>query len=164
MISLLHTLIEPSLLCRGLSAFVQSLEGGLVGQSLRAALGEELRACLGLVAALEGEVRRALAMANINKLRGDIGNAGVTLKRCVIWTREATMGLWLMSLIVEKSKSEYLDWGLCCPTLTTLQARGGRLISMIHGFSSSHGDPFVGAFAERLLMHVTRPFYDMLRQ
>jgi gamma-tubulin complex component 3 len=35
---------------------------------------------------------------------------------------------------------------------------------MIHGFSSSHGDPFVGAFAERLLMHVTRPFYDMLRQ
>jgi gamma-tubulin complex component 3 len=34
---------------------------------------------------------------------------------------------------------------------------------MIHGFSS-HGDPFVGAFAERLLSHVTRPFYDMLRQ
>ena len=35
---------------------------------------------------------------------------------------------------------------------------------MIHGFSSSHGDPFVGAFAERLLTHVTRPFYDMMRQ
>lgn len=35
---------------------------------------------------------------------------------------------------------------------------------MIHGFSSSHGDPFVGAFAERLLSSVTRPFYDMLRQ
>ena len=35
---------------------------------------------------------------------------------------------------------------------------------MIHGFSSSHGDPFVGAFAERLLSHITRPFYDMLRQ
>jgi gamma-tubulin complex component 3 len=35
---------------------------------------------------------------------------------------------------------------------------------MIHAFSSSHGDPFVGAFAERLLFHVTRPFYDMLRQ
>lgn len=34
---------------------------------------------------------------------------------------------------------------------------------MIHGFSSSHGDPFVCAFAEKLLTHVTRPFYDMLR-
>ena len=37
------------------------------------------------------------------------------------------------------------------------------MISLIHGFSSSHGDPFVGAFAEKLLAHVTRPFYDMLR-
>lgn len=35
---------------------------------------------------------------------------------------------------------------------------------MIHSFSSSHGDPFVAAFAERMLTQVTRPFYDMLRQ
>jgi gamma-tubulin complex component 3 len=35
---------------------------------------------------------------------------------------------------------------------------------LVHGFSSSHGDPFVGNFAEKLLSHVTRPFYDMLRQ
>jgi len=35
---------------------------------------------------------------------------------------------------------------------------------MVHKFSTSHGDPFVGAFAERMLVHVTRPFYDMLRQ
>ena len=35
---------------------------------------------------------------------------------------------------------------------------------MIHNFSTSHGDPFVGAFAERMLIHVTRPFYNMLRQ
>lgn len=37
------------------------------------------------------------------------------------------------------------------------------MISLIHGFSSSHGDHFVCAFAEKLLSHVTRPFYDMLR-
>lgn len=42
--------------------------------------------------------------------------------------------------------------------------KGGQLISMIYGFSSTHGDPFVGAFAERMLVHVTRPFYDMLQQ
>ena len=38
------------------------------------------------------------------------------------------------------------------------------MITTIHAFSSSHGDPFVRAFAERVLVHVTRPFYDMLRQ
>ena len=35
---------------------------------------------------------------------------------------------------------------------------------MIHSFSTSYGDPFVSAFAERILAHLTRPFYDMLRQ
>ena len=147
-ISILHTLAEPSLLYRGLSAFVQSADGGLLGQSLRAAIAGELRSYLGLVATLEGQIRRALSSLDETATRGGIGKAGVTLKRCVVWTREATMGLRLMSLISEESKSK----------------RGGQLISLIHGFSSSHGDPMVGAFAERLLIHVTRPFYDMLRQ
>ncbi|TVY48670.1 Spindle pole body component [Lachnellula occidentalis] len=147
-ISILHTLAEPSLLYRGLAKFVQSPDGGLLGQSLRAAISGELRSYLGLVATLEGQIRRALSSLDEREPRGGIGKAGVTLKRCVVWTREATMGLRLMSLISEESKSK----------------RGGQLISLIHGFSSSHGDPMVGAFAERLLIHVTRPFYDMLRQ
>lgn len=37
------------------------------------------------------------------------------------------------------------------------------MISLIHTFASSHGDAFVCAFAEKLLSHVTRPFYEMLR-
>ncbi|KAF2007634.1 hypothetical protein P154DRAFT_516468, partial [Amniculicola lignicola CBS 123094] len=148
LISLLHTLAEPSLLYRGLSEFVESTEGGLVGQSFRSALGKELRSYLGLVATLEGQIRRALAQLDDAQPHQGIGKAGVTLKRCVIWTREATMGLRLMSLMVEESKGK----------------KGGQLISLIHSFSLSHGDPYVGAFAERLLSHVTRPFYDMLRQ
>ncbi|KAF2139298.1 uncharacterized protein K452DRAFT_289851 [Aplosporella prunicola CBS 121167] len=148
LVSLLHTLAEPSLLYRKLADFVESSEGGLVGQSLRSALGIELRAYLGLVATLEGQIRRALAMLDDSQPRQGIGKAGVTLKRCVIWTREATMGLRLMSLIVEESKGK----------------KGGQLISLIHSFSLSHGDPYVGSFAERQLCHVTRPFYDMLRQ
>ena len=147
-ISILHTLAEPSLLYKGLTSFVQSADGGLLSQSLRAAIAGELRSYLGLVAILEGQIRRALSSLDDKEPRGGIGKAGVTLKRCVVWTREATMGLRLMSLISEESKSK----------------RGGQLISLIHGFSSSHGDPMVGAFAERLLIHVTRPFYDMLRQ
>ena len=147
-ISLLHTLAEPSLLYRSLSEFVQSSDVGLIGQSLRSSVGSELRSYLGLIATLEGEIRRALTFLESNEQQGRISKSGVTLKRCVIWTREATMGLRLMSLMVEEAKSK----------------KGGQLISMIHAFSTSHGDPFVGAFAERMLSHVTRPFYNMLRQ
>ncbi|KAJ9164676.1 Spindle pole body component [Coniochaeta hoffmannii] len=147
-ISLLHTLAEPSLLYRGLSTFVTSPAGGLLGQSLRSAINNELRSYLNLVATLEAQIRRALSSLDESAPRGGIGKAGVTLKRCVVWTREATMGLRLMSLIAEESKSK----------------RGGQLVSLIHGFSTAHGDPVVAAFAERLLAQVTRPFYDILRR
>lgn len=106
MVSLLYTLAEPSLLYRSLNEFVQSTDdagGGLIGQSLRAAIGEELRAYLALIGTLENEIRRALAMADHADSRG-IGGVGVTLKRCVYWTRDATMGLRLMSMIVEQAK------------------------------------------------------------
>jgi gamma-tubulin complex component 3 len=106
LISLLHTLAEPSLLYKSLSQFVESSDGGLVAQSLRSAIGTELRAYLGLVATLEGQIRRALTqLAELPGKQG-IGKAGVTLKRCVVWTREATMGLRLMSMIVEESKGK----------------------------------------------------------
>ncbi|KAI2638770.1 Spc98 family-domain-containing protein [Hypomontagnella submonticulosa] len=148
LIGLLHTLAEPSLLYRTLQDFVKTPAKGLLAQSLRAAISNELRSYLTLVATLEGQIRRALSTIDENAPRSGIGKAGVTLKRCVVWTREATMGLRLMSLIAEESKSK----------------KGGQLISLIHSFSSSHGDPVVGAFAERLLMPVTHPWYGILRQ
>ncbi|EPE10632.1 spindle pole body component alp6 [Ophiostoma piceae UAMH 11346] len=147
-ISLLHTLAEPALLYRRLDVFVRSPAKGLLGQSLRAAISSELRAYLSLVATLESQIRRALATLDGAAPRSGIGKAGVTLKRCVVWTREATMGLRLMALIAEESVNK----------------RGGQLISLIHSFSTSHGDPVVGAFAERLLAPVARPFYDILRR
>ncbi|KAJ4373105.1 Microtubule-nucleating Tub4p (gamma-tubulin) complex component [Neocucurbitaria cava] len=147
-ISLLHTLAEPAILYKGLAEFVESGDGGLIGQSFRSALAKELRAYLGLVATLEGQIRRALAKLSEGPAYQGVSKAGVTLKRCVIWIREPTMGLRLMSLMVEESKSK----------------KGGELIALIHSFSLNHGDPYVMAFAERLLSDVTRPFYDMLRQ
>lgn len=147
-VALLHTLAEPCLLYKKLAEFTQNNDGGLVSQSLRAAINTELRSYLSLVATLEGEIRRAMTAVEQDQDKHGVRQAGVTLKRCVIWTRDATMGLRLMTLIVEESK----------------QKRGGQLISLIHGFSSSHGDPFVSTFASRLLVHVTRPFYDMLRR
>lgn len=148
LISLLHTLAEPCLLYRELADFTSESDGGLVSQSLRAAISQELRSHLSLVASLEGEIRRSTAAAEQEETSLAVRKAAVTLRRCVVWTRDATMGLRLLSLVVEESKDK----------------RGGELISLVHSFSSSHGDPFVGAYAERLLTHVTRPFYDMLRR
>lgn len=107
MISLLHTLAEPCLLYRGLAAFADGSEGGLITQALRAAIGDQLRSYLSLVATLEGEIRRALAAAaDESDPKGTVKGA-VTLKRCVVWTREATMALRLMSIIVEEAKSKF---------------------------------------------------------
>ena len=104
-ISILHTLAEPSLLYRSLSDFVESHNEGLIGQSLRSAIAIELRSYLGLISTLESEIRRAISsVENIDHKRG-VGKAGVTLKRCVVWTRDATMGLRLMSVMVEQAKS-----------------------------------------------------------
>ncbi|KAL9130134.1 MAG: hypothetical protein Q9217_001608 [Psora testacea] len=146
-VSILHTLAEPSLLYRSLSEFVESRDEGLVGQSLRSAIGNELRSYLGLISTLEGEIRRAIAV-NTNGAQGRVGKVGVTLKRCVIWTRGATMGLRLMSLMIEEAKNK----------------KGGQLISLIHSFSTSNGDPFITGFAERMLSRVTQPIYDVLRE
>ena len=106
-LSILHALAEPSLLYRGLSKYIQEPAGGLIRQSLRAAVGSELRSYLGLVATLEGEIRRALASMETQEPGSGVGKSGVTLRRCIIWTKEATKGLRLMSVIVEESKSAF---------------------------------------------------------
>ena len=106
-VSLLYTLAEPSLLYRSLSAFVEEKPEGLTAQSLRSAISNELRSYLGLIATLEGEVRRATIAASEGK--GAL-KATVTLKRCVVWTRDATLGLRLMSLIAEESKSKKIPF------------------------------------------------------
>ena len=146
-LSLLYTLSEPCLLYKELADFVSAQGGSLIGQSLRAAISQELRSYLSLVATLEGEIRRTSTALGNGEDAKTIRTASVTLKRCVIWTRDATMGLRLMSLFVEESKKR----------------RGGQIISLIYDLSSSHGDPFVASFAERLLAQVARPFYEMLR-
>ncbi len=107
-ISLLHSLAEPCLLYRNLSAFVESTEGGLVHQSLRAAIANELRLYLSLVATLEAEIRQALVAIGDGREAKGVRKGGVTLKRCMVWTRDATMALRLMSLIVEEARGKLL--------------------------------------------------------
>jgi gamma-tubulin complex component 3 len=107
-VSLLYSLAEPCLLYKGLSVFVENEEGGLVNQSLRAAIAIELRAYLSLVATLEAEIRQALTAIGDGTEPQGVRKGGVTLKRCMVWTRDATMALRLMSLIVEEAQSKLL--------------------------------------------------------
>ena len=111
MISLLHVLAEPSLLYRELSAFTGSSDGGLIGQSLRAAIEGELRTYLEWVSTLEGRIRRALAeldnTTTIGASRPALGKTGISLKRCLVWAREATMKLRLMAVMVTESKRAF---------------------------------------------------------
>ena len=108
LISLLHTLAEPSLLYRKIADFISARNEGLIGQSLRAAINDELRSYLGLIATLEGEIRRAVTALSDAQAGPATSKLGVTLKRCVVWTRDATMGLRLMSVMAEESKSRYI--------------------------------------------------------
>lgn len=110
LISLLHTLAEPSLLYRGLSECVQAPVDGMIAQSLTSAIGNELRSYLALVATLEGEIRRSVKTLDGEGRRGNVGRIGVTLKRCVIWTREATLGLRLMSVMIDGIQSLSNPW------------------------------------------------------
>lgn len=106
-VSVLYALAEPSLLYKGLEAFVHSSEPGLLGQSLRAAIGDKLRSYLKLIAGLEGQIRQTLA----GHSQGESGlRAGVTLKKLVVATREPTRVLRLLSLIAEESKCKSMVW------------------------------------------------------
>jgi gamma-tubulin complex component 3 len=97
-VSLLYSLAEPGLLFRGLQDFIaaeeEGVEVGLVGQSLRGAIKVEIGGWMNLVAGVEAEIRRFLAVEGV---------VGVTLKRCAIWVREGTLGLRLMSVIIEET-------------------------------------------------------------
>ncbi|KTW25846.1 hypothetical protein T552_03119 [Pneumocystis carinii B80] len=143
--SLLCHIVELGLLYKQLFTFISFSHNikksiGLIKQSFFSCLDQELSAYLNLVSTLEVEIRKDLLLPDDQlKMRS------VTLKRIIIWTREASMALRLMALMVENCKN----------------LKGGQLINCILEFSS-HGDPFVHEFSEKLIESLRKPFYDML--
>jgi gamma-tubulin complex component 3 len=127
-ISLLYSLAEPGLLYKSLQTFIATEESGednvgLVGQSLRGAVKGELSGWMNLVAGIEGEIRRFLAQP------ADDQEGGVTLKRCAIWVREGTLGLRLMSVIIEDTNGTHTSSRANC----RLERRCfGRSCPLIH--------------------------------
>ncbi|KAG4301324.1 hypothetical protein PCK1_002250 [Pneumocystis canis] len=145
--SLLSHIVELGLLYKQLSTFISSSQNikktnGLIKQSFFSCLDQELSAYLSLVSALEVEIRKDRLLSDDN-----LEKRSVTLKRVIIWTKDASMGLRLMALMVENCKN----------------LKGGKLINYILEFSS-HGDPFVHEFADKLIESLTKPFYNMLRK
>lgn len=103
--SLLSYIVEPGLLYKQLSIVISSSQdikntNGLIKQSFFSYLDQELSAYLSLVSALEVEIRKDLLLSDDHSEK-----RSVTLKRIIIWTREASMGLRLMTLMVENCKS-----------------------------------------------------------
>ena len=130
-----------------LVSFVEASSGSLTTQSLGAAIGLELRSYLGLISSLEGQIRKALSDVDNGDIRRSLSKSGVSIKRCVIWTREATLGLRLLSFLAAESRTR----------------KGGQLVGHVHRLATIHGDPFIESFCERLLSRITQPFYEMLR-
>ncbi|KAG4303798.1 hypothetical protein PORY_002796 [Pneumocystis oryctolagi] len=143
--SLLSYIVELGFLYKQLSIIVASSQdikktNGLIKQNFFSCLDHELSAYLSLVSTLEVEIRKDLLLSDDN-----LEKRSVTLKRVIIWTREASMGLRLMMLMAETCKN----------------FKGGQLINCILEFSF-HGDPFVHEFAEKLIESLTKPFYNIL--
>ncbi|KAI9273637.1 gamma-tubulin complex component protein [Sporodiniella umbellata] len=113
---------------------------GLVGQSLCAAVQEELTAYYKWIAILEAQVEKQTA-------RGTMNDQSLTLKRLLVWMEDANNKLSLMRVLTEACEDQ----------------KGGALISTLHNYTR-HGDPLFKGFVSHLLQVVSKPFYDMLHR
>ncbi|KAK9331180.1 Spc98 family-domain-containing protein [Lipomyces starkeyi] len=147
MISILHSLVEPALLYKNLTIFIES-PSGLIGQAFRSAIEKELRGYLSLISKIDEEIRKELqAEKDVPEWKRGWSLGGVTLKKCIYWLRDPTIILRLMTDMADKCKDK----------------NGGQLLNVLHSYTS-HGDPFISDFASRLLKDVSRPFYEFLQQ
>ncbi|KAK9366818.1 Spc98 family-domain-containing protein [Lipomyces kononenkoae] len=146
-ISILHSLVEPALLYKNLTIFVES-PSGLIGQAFRSAIKNELRSYLGLISKIGEEIRKELeAEKEVPEWKRGWSLGGVTLKKCIYWLRDPTLILRLLTDMANKCKDK----------------NGGQLLNTLHSYTS-HGDPLISDFAARLLKDVSRPFYEFLQQ
>ncbi|CAO0790021.1 unnamed protein product [Mucor circinelloides] len=113
---------------------------GLVGQSLCAALQQELTEYYKLIAILEAQVEKQM-------INNQVTNQSLTLKKLMMWTLDCNQKLRLMSVLVDVCQGQ----------------KGGALISSIHNYTK-HGDPFIKDYLTKMLQIVSKPFYEMLER
>ncbi|KAK4521457.1 GTP cyclohydrolase II [Mucor velutinosus] len=113
---------------------------GLVGQSLCAALQQELTEYYKLIAILEAQVEKQM-------INNQVTSQSLTLKKLMIWTLDCNQKLRLMSVLVDVCQGQ----------------KGGALIASIHNYTK-HGDPFIKDYLTKMLQIVSKPFYEMLER
>ncbi|GAN07895.1 gamma-tubulin complex component 3 [Mucor ambiguus] len=113
---------------------------GLVGQSLCAALQQELTEYYKLIAILEAQVEKQM-------INNQVTSQSLTLKKLMIWTLDCNQKLRLMSVLVDVCQGQ----------------KGGALIAAIHNYTK-HGDPFIKNYLTKMLQIVSKPFYEMLER
>lgn len=113
---------------------------GLVGQSLCAALQQELTEYYKLIAILEAQVEKQM-------INNQVTSQSLTLKKLMIWTLDCNQKLRLMSVLVDVCQGQ----------------KGGALIAAIHNYTK-HGDPFIKDYLTKMLQIVSKPFYEMLER
>jgi gamma-tubulin complex component 3 len=127
-------------------AAVKSLS--LIGQSLIAALREELTEYYRLVAVLQSQIKQQVDMSMdspMSEERPLCHTDGLTLCRLSVWTFEPQRRMKCLVAVVEACKDK----------------RGGALASCVHGFLQ-HGDPVIRETVKNLLAAVCKPMYVML--
>lgn len=142
-VTLLRRVTEPALLYRGIKHFIDTPDPSLMGQSFRLALTHELQPYLSLVTSLEAEIKKSL-----NDSDEEAAHRAVTLRRTWIWLRDATLSLRLLSRMV----IDYRGKG------------GGEIISLIHHYSTTSGDPLIRDIVERMVTVISEPFYSIIRE
>ncbi|KAJ3290637.1 Gamma-tubulin complex component 3 [Borealophlyctis nickersoniae] len=141
---MLRRLAEIGWLYRRIHAFTNTPKEdetvGLIGQSFRSALKQQLTDYYRLIAVLESQIARVSTPEEFSA-------RGLSLKRLHAWTLEPLHRLRIMGVLVDLCAGE----------------KGGALISVIHSYVN-HGDPFVQTFIHGFLSVVSEPFYGMLRR
>lgn len=142
MLGLLNQLVEPAMLYRYLSEFLEDRKSkqntGLVKQSLNSAIQDELQSYMSIIGVIENHVRKQEFASRKN-------TGGITLRRCMALLQETTLGLRILYTIVLESKDLI----------------GGQILSLLKRYTHN-GDEFVSKFSQRLLIKLSKPFYEIL--
>ena len=166
--ALIHKLAEVGHLYIRVDAFVREKEGksgvGMIEQSLCHHLQTQLTEYYRLIAILESQMGvtnktedalKPPASTPTNDLTEE--ETGLTLKRLDVWINDWRLRMRMMSVCVEGAKGIFAYHTRGYETYGSVEAYGGGLVSIIHGYTDN-GDPFVRKFTDQLLEEVCGKF------
>lgn len=146
---LVYRVTELGWLYKNVQSFLKARfnnpQAGLVGQAFCYALQRELVDYYKLIAVLEAQIDKQMAADNEGHTIPT--DQTLTLRRLLLWTRESSQRLRLMSVLVDVCKEQ----------------KGGALVSTMHNYTI-HGDPFIKKYIKSMLQEVSKPFYEMLQR